>query len=261
MTIPLPSRTDLAVIFRQHLQPGESEIDVEACAVRAMGRTGADCAAIIRKGRATARRKRRRLITQDILDELAGRLHAMPTDVLLRMAIHECGHALVGHSYPELAVEYLRLAEDGGECRINGQTMVHTSATLHRDRTVLLAGRMAEILVLGAPSSGAGGDSDSDLAKAVMLAANEVGAYGLGQNGALWLGSSNSEALMREIMNGNLPEVTELLTAAEAEARYRLQPRLFKMAEMARAVLETGVLTGGRLLDLLSRDQTPDAAE
>jgi len=261
VTIPLPSRSDLAVIFRQHLKPDERDIDLEACAIRAMGRTGADCAAAIRKGRATARRKRRRLITQDILDVLAGRLHDMPPEVLLRMAVHECGHALVGHSYPELTVEYLRLAEDGGECRISGQAMVHTSATLHRDRAVKLAGRMAEILVLGEPSSGAGGASDSDLAKALRSAVNEVGAYGLGQNGALWLGSSNSEALMREVISGNLPEVAELMTAAEAEARHRLLPQLFKMSEMARAVLETGVLTGDRLSQLLSLKQTPDAAE
>lgn len=72
VTIPLPSRSDLAVIFKQHLRPGEDAIDVEACAVQAMGRTGADCAAAIRRGRATARRKRRKLITQDILDVLTG---------------------------------------------------------------------------------------------------------------------------------------------------------------------------------------------
>ncbi|MEC9196272.1 MAG: hypothetical protein VX974_01580 [Pseudomonadota bacterium] len=200
------------------------------------------------------------MITTDILEALAGRLHNMPADVLLRMAIHECGHALVGHSYPELTVEYLRLSEDGGECRTAGQTMVHTPATLHRDRTVLLAGRMAEILVLGEPSSGAGGASDSDLAKVLMSAANEIGAYGLGQNGPLWLGPSNSEVLIREVIQGNLPEVSTLIAAAEKEARCRLQPQLFKMAEMARAVLETGVLTGERLSQLLSQTQTPDTA-
>ena len=261
VNIPRPSRTDLVVIFGQHLKPGESDIDLEACAVRAMGRTGADCVAAIRKGRATARRKRSKMVIQDILDELAGRFHAMPSDVLLRIAIHECGHALVGNSYPELTVEYLRLSDDGGECRITGQAIVHTSATLHRDRTVLLAGRMAEILVLGAPSSGAGGDSGSHLAKAAKLAANEVGAYGLGQNGALWLGSSGSDALMREIMNDNLSEVAGLITAAETEAQSRLQPLLPSIAEMARAVLDTGVLTGDRLSELLSQDQTQDAAQ
>lgn len=259
-TIPLPSRQDLAVIVGQHLRSVDDDIDVEACAVQAMGRTGADCAAAIRKGRATARRNRRKLITTDILDALAGRLHNMPPEVLLRMAIHECGHALVGHSYPELTVEYLRLSEDGGECRTAGQNMVHTSATLHRDRTVLLAGRMAEILVLGEPSSGAGGASDSDLAKVLRSAANEVGAYGLGQNGPLCLGPSNSEVLIREVIQGNLPEVSALIAAAEKEARCRLQPQLFKMAEMVRAVLETGVLTGERLSQLLSQAQTPVTA-
>ncbi|OCX62535.1 hypothetical protein BFP70_13690 [Thioclava sp. SK-1] len=259
-TIPLPCQKDLAVIVGQHLRSVDDDIDVEACAVQAMGRTGADCAAAIRKGRATARRNRRKLITTDILEALAGRLHNMPPDVLLRMAIHECGDALVGHSYPELTVEYLRLSEDGGECRTAGQGMVHTSATLHRDRTVLLAGRMAEILVLGEPSSGAGGASDSDLAKVLRSAANEIGAYGLGQNGPLWLGPSNSEVLIREVIQGNLPEVSALIAAADKEARCRLQPQLFKMAEMARAVLETGVLTGERLSQLLSQAQTPDTA-
>jgi hypothetical protein len=52
---------------------------------------------------------------------------------------------------------------------------------------LLLAGRAAEEVVLGAPSSGAGGDLDSDLATATRVATTAEAALGLGRE-LLWLG-------------------------------------------------------------------------
>ncbi|MVO17644.1 AAA family ATPase [Parasedimentitalea huanghaiensis] len=259
VTIPLPDRSDLAVIFKQHPKPAETDIDLQACSVQGLGKTGADCAAAVRKGRAIARRTKRQLTTSDILHSLSGDLCNISKDLRFRMSVHECGHALIGSSYSELTVEFLRISEQGGECRITGQEMIHTAATMHRDRTILLGGRMAEILILGAPSSGSGGDHDSDLAKIAISAANEAGAFGLGQTGAIWLGASNSEALLRDVYNCNLPEVAELIAAAEVEARRRLEPLRSHLTVMAEALMETGVLTGERLTELLAGGGAPEA--
>ncbi|NIZ61096.1 hypothetical protein DL239_08915 [Sedimentitalea sp. CY04] len=259
VTIPLPERSDLAVIFKQHLKRQETDIDLQACSVQALGKTGADCAAAVRKGRAIARRTKRQLTTSDILHSLNGDFRNLSEDLRFRMSVHECGHALLGNSYQELTVEFLRISEQGGECRITGQEMVHTAATMHRDRTILMGGRMAEILLLGTPSSGSGGDHDSDLAKIAISAANEAGSFGFGQNGAIWLGASNSEALLRDVYNCNLPEVTELIAAAEVEARRRLEPIVARLTVMAKSLMETSVLTGDRLTELLSEHAAPDA--
>lgn len=149
VTIPLPGRSDLATIIRQHLKSEEIEIDADACAIYALGRTGADCAAAVRKGRAAARRARRQLLTSDIVHALSGSFRDLSEGLQFRMAIHECGHAILAHSYPGLMVEFLRLSSKGGQCRVVGQEPFQTSATMHRDRTILMGGRVAEVLALG----------------------------------------------------------------------------------------------------------------
>ncbi len=204
--IGLPTRGDLEVILMQHLQTGEEAIDVATCAVHALGRTGADCAAALRKARAIARRARLVLRTEDVVRALSGGLRDLPEALVERMAVHECGHALVAAAYPDLQVYFLRLPAQGGECQTSGGDRVHTAATMHRDRAILLAGRVAETLVFGAPSAGAGGNEASDLAKATVSAANEVGAYGLGDSGPIWLGPGSSLQVLEETRQGNLHE-------------------------------------------------------
>ncbi|WGW05325.1 AAA family ATPase [Tropicibacter oceani] len=249
--IPLPTREELAIILQQHLKAEDGEIDTEACSVHALGQTGADCAAALRRARAAARRHNRAITTSDVIGALNGDLRHVNPDMLWRMAVHECGHALVASSYPELTVNFLRLTGTGGFCHVCGYGGLHTAFMLQRDRAIMLAGRMAEILVLGAPSSGSGGEIDSDLGNAMMSAANQIGAYGLGQLGPIWLGAHNTGNLLREVMNGNLPEVAEMISEAGETARQLLEPQISRLTEMAQALAETGVLTGQRLAHFL----------
>ena len=245
--IPQPNQKDLQKIIEQHLRPSEVGIDTSVCAIHALGQTGADCAAALRLARATARNENRSLVTDDVITALQGDFKDRPFDSLRRIAIHECGHALAAAAHDELGVSFVRLTANGGECQVTGYSGAHTSATLHRDRVILLAGRMAEILVLGTASSGAGGDMDSDLAKGMMSAANEIGAFGLGDLGPVWLGEWNSKALLAEIMNGHLPELHALIANAIQAAREILEPQIQTLGVMADALLETGVLTGDNL--------------
>lgn len=245
--IPLPNLNDLQRIFEQHLKPAEREIDTSACAVQAVGRTGADCAAALRLARAAARDKKRQMTTSDVTAALRGHSQAEPPDALRRIAIHECGHALAAAAFDDLNMPYVRLTSADGGCQVTGYGGVHATATLQRDRVVMLAGREAEILVLGAASSGAGGDIGSDLARATMSAANEIGAFGLGELGPLWLGAWNSKALLAEVMNGNLPELSNLVSKAKDRAREILEPQIPTLKDMADALLQTEVLTGDSL--------------
>lgn len=245
--IGLPSREDLEVIFQQHLQDEETAVDVTTCAVHALGRTGADCAAALRKARAVARRSRQRMSTDDVVHELSNGLRDLPRSLSYRMAIHECGHALVAAAYPELQVDFLRLSAGGGECQTSGAERFHTKATMHRDRTIMLGGRVAEELVLGEVSSGAGGNTESDLAKVTVMAANEVGAYGFGDGGAIWLGPCHTEQLLHETLQSNFPEIAGLVAAAEAEARKCLADKVDALRAMAEDLIKSGVLAGQKL--------------
>ena len=101
------------------------------------------------------------------------------------MAIHECGHALVAAAYPELQVDFLRLSANGRECQTSGAEHFHTKATMHRDRVILMGGRVAEELVSGEISSGAGGDTEPGLAKATLLAETRLEPMDLVKRGSL----------------------------------------------------------------------------
>lgn len=69
----------------------------------------------------------------------------------------------------------------------------------------------------------------------------------MGQQEALWLGESNSEALLQKVLEGQLPEVSTLISKAETDALARLKPQRDKLKEMATALVEAGFLTGDRL--------------
>lgn len=118
-----------------------------------------------------ARRSRHKMSTDDVVLELSNGLRDLPRSLSYRMAIHECGHALIAAAYPELQVDFLRLSATGGECQTSGATRLHTKATMHLDRVILMGSRLAEELVLGEVSSGAGGGTESDLAKVTVMAA------------------------------------------------------------------------------------------
>ena len=85
----------------------------------------------------------------------------------------------------------------------------------------LLAGRAAEEIVLGQPSSGAGGNGGSDLAQATRLAATASTALGLDDAaGLVWSGTLD-EVTLTERMAGDPVLVTgvcRLLNGAYTDA-------------------------------------------
>ena len=60
------------------------------------------------------------------------------------------------------------------------QIDVVTRERINNVLTVLMAGRASEEILLGAPSAGAGGDHESDLARASNVASQAVTNWGLG---------------------------------------------------------------------------------
>jgi ATP-dependent Zn protease len=90
---------------------------------------------------------------------------------------------------------------------------------LEAEIVVLLAGRAAEDVILGAASNGAGGSAGSDLARASALAAAIEHRFGLGHDGLLW-----TEA--------PLPGLS-----APPELRARLRKRLDTAARHARTLI------------------------
>ncbi|MCJ2121775.1 AAA family ATPase [Methylobacterium sp. J-077] len=160
ITIQPPSISDLAVILRHHLGQDLPDADLTDAARRAVGGTGADCAAWVRRARGHARRADRALTLKDLMAEIGHADEAPSQADDRRAAVHESGHAVVAHALGfELHAVTLHSGPGlGGETRLKARDLYPTGRDLRDQLAVYLAGRAAEILVLGAPSVGSAAD-------------------------------------------------------------------------------------------------------
>lgn len=177
ITIPLPSIRDLAAILRHHLGRDLADADLIAPAKRALGGTGADCAAWVRRARGRARRAERALSPADLLAEIDATDASPSRADDLRAAVHESGHAVVAHAlgFEVHSIALHRTSERGGLTGLRARDMYPTAEGLRDLLAVYLAGRAAEILVFGDPSNG----SASDLAVATAICGRMHCSWGL----------------------------------------------------------------------------------
>ena len=113
-----------------------------------------------------------------------------------RVAVHECGHAVVCAALGLGTVRRLLLARSGGGAVMwdpipRPGLMSDLEASLCQN----MAGRAAERLIFGEVSAGSGGTAESDLAKATAIAVGIHTRYGLGMFGSLWIGNEDQAQL------------------------------------------------------------------
>lgn len=155
IALPLPDIEGLFSVFR-HCLPDWREGDLRDLAVRAVGCSAADVDAAIRQTRAMARGQKRDMTLSDLQ-----RVFRVTHDPAIdrRVALHECGHAIVCAALDLGPVRRVYLDRDGGGGTVFDTTAKHGLLCDMQDRLVqLLAGRAAERLVLGDVSAGAGED-------------------------------------------------------------------------------------------------------
>ena len=103
-----------------------------------------------------------------------------------RIAVHEAGHALIAHLLKIGEIHELSLKGHGGEILIYRAAWEGTVQSFDDQIAYCLAGRAAEIIMLGDASGGAGGNENSDLAKATSFALQLERTMGLGLNSLVW---------------------------------------------------------------------------
>lgn len=214
--IGLPDAAALATILRQHLGNDLREADLTALGQMALGLSGADCAAAVRAA-----------LVPDHL--------ALPPNMRRRAAVHEAGHAVVMTALGVGVIKALRLSQNGGETRLRWFDIDATRGMLQQRCAAHLAGRAAEILLLGEASGGAGGTDDSDLHAATMLMLQCHLSLGLGDLGHLSIGAP--------------PPATTLLALPEVQ-RQNMQRDLDRALTIALEVLQQH----RPLLESLARD-------
>ena len=135
--------------------------------------------------RATARASGRAMVVADLVDAIAPPDPAPAAERRL-LAIHEAGHAVLSHRVAPGSVRAVSIVG-------NGESAAHTltrrrlgksptRAEIEIDVVCTLAGRAAEVEILGQASVGCGGSIDSDLGIATLQVASMLVSFGLGPN-------------------------------------------------------------------------------
>ncbi len=219
--------------------------DLRPLALKAQGMTGADIERIVRQARQLARREKRRLTWKDIEKGIIGNRRSILPEERWRMAVHEAGHAVIRHilqvGYPlTLSIE----EQVGFGFVTERRKLIPLEKDCEDNLAVMLAGRAAEELVLGAVSVGSGTRPGSDLANATDLALAMETTLGFSRKRPLLF----CDGLTRgELVHANHPvtnRVNERMQRAYDTARHGLVRYAAAHRTLAGALLEYGVLEG-----------------
>jgi cell division protease FtsH len=263
-------------------KPLEPDVDLDVLARRTPGFTGADLANLVNEAAMLAARAGKKSIGQAELDEAVERVLAGPEkksrvlteDVKRRIAVHESGHAIVGHFLPNShPIHKISIIP-------RGRTLGYTISLPEADRYILtrnelldelatlLGGRAAEELILGDVSTGA----QDDIEKATALARQMVGEFGMSDSiGPLFVGpkanevflgkelatpAGHSESVAAEVDR----EVRTLVNTALSKARSIIQSNLEKIDRMVEELLDKETLDSDEL-DVILETPTAEATK
>ncbi|MDO6481874.1 AAA family ATPase [Shimia thalassica] len=213
--MPLPDKTSLVELLKLHLNIDGKEGSLSSLAMKLVGSSGADIAALVRRARGFARQRKRAFSITDLDDVVAASVHTLSGADMRRAALHEAGHAVVGYMSGKGVPTRARICAQGGNVEFASSGSLPCLNTLDAELATCLAGRASEEIFLGSASAGSGGPDGSDLAKATTLALQIEMSYGLGTSGLSW----------RPISSGNLTELMADKTLSD-RVEQRLQVAL-----------------------------------
>ncbi|MFK3776913.1 AAA family ATPase [Agrobacterium sp. NPDC089420] len=259
--IPLPDAQARLAILRYHLREDRINGDLSGFVSGTVGWSGADIEKLARDARRLARRSGMSLDERVLMQAMPARY--LLSDVeLLRIAVHEAGHAIVGSVLGSETLISVGIAREvpvsGGIGRVGTTSFVPylgvvRNASYYDDWiAMLLAGTAAEMVVLGDRADGAGGAPSSDLVLATDAATRVERQLGLGENLSADLGTGDRPL---EHLRASDPELRGLV-----EARLKAQfdravvllsgyrPQLDRLVEL---LLSNGTVPGAQVLGLL----------
>lgn len=171
-----PDECSLIGILRHHLKGRLQGVDLAPLARLARGASGADVARLVKIATAAARRSQRELALEDLSQLL--RNDDLPPEQLRRICVHEAGHAVAAFAIGRHVehVTTIQRGRDFGSASIELPGRLATRKRLEEEVLISLAGRNAELLILGDACDG----SQIDLHTASFLVAAIHGSLGLG---------------------------------------------------------------------------------
>lgn len=263
LVISKPDERARSGILRYHLQDAVGSFDISEIARSTEGWTGADLEKLVRDARRSARRARRKLCLDDLRSQLPEE-QDVPHPVRYRSAVHEVGHALVGHAL-QYRVRKVSLAKtyrpDGSRTQRGGGAIFDMDLVSERTREefsdcicISLAGLAAEELCFGARGAGGGGNPGSDLHVATVTAATIEASYGLGDTLTYFTSESEEDVMALLRVDQDLQrKVDTLLNEQYARAMTILEASQSTINELAGLLMRVDVLSEAELLEKLPR--------
>lgn len=259
------------------------DVDLKAIATRTPGFAGADLANLINEAALLAARNGREAVAQEDIAEAIERVVAglekksrvLNDQEKKIVAYHEVGHALVGAVMPgSNKVEKISIVPRGMAAL--GYTLqlptedrfLLSEAELLGQIATLLGGRSAEEIVFGSITTGA----SNDLQRATDLAERMVTTYGMskvlgplayqqGQQTSFLGGDMNPRRMVSEQTAEAIDkEVKDIVETAHQKALDILKHNRDLLETIATKLLETEVIEGETLKDLLSQVKAPEGA-
>ena len=252
-------RLEILNVHARDKRLGESA-DLGRLATQTAGMTGAELALILNEAAlAAARREGDAIEAVDVDDAyfrvvagVARQHRTLNPEERRRVAYHETGHAIVRehlegpHKVHKISIVPRGLS--GGQTLVVSEddVFLHSEEDLRAQVALLLAGRAAEEISFGAPSSGAADDLD----KATSLAEKMVSKLGMGD--ALGLAVIRSGEEVSPELQHRLEEETRAILATEHDrARDILLERADALERISAALLDEETIDRDRFLELL----------
>lgn len=244
-----PDKTGIAAILSGHL--GTDAIPLGDLSLRLVGLSGADIAALARRAKGNARRAREPLALYHVLSVVDQRVSNPDPEHIRRKAIHEAGHAVVGHVLGLKSGHRIFVAAVGGGYD-SSVPPVMTPDMADRELAMRMGGRAAEVTFLGSVSTGSGGSEHSDLGGATDLAIDLEQEYGFGPS---LLYSPVAPGDRHRMPDELRDRVERRLREAEECARAVVEANRDLVERVADALIEHRELDGDELLKLLTRGE------
>ncbi len=196
--VSLPGLEDRKALFEFYLAKSKAvaDIDCDQLARLSIGMSPASISYIISKAAFEAAKSGAQYLSTALVMESmdtfrlggsAGSVDMMTAEERRRIAYHEAGHALVGAYLKVGVVEKVTIIPRGEALGVTliapeRDTKLHLKTALESRIQMLLAGRMAEQLIIGEVSSGAA----SDLKEASKIAYSMVASLGMSEKETLF---------------------------------------------------------------------------
>jgi cell division protease FtsH len=278
-----PDRAGRAAILRVHARKVQvgTDVDMDEIAARTPGFAGADLANIVNEAALLAARRNKAAVTRSELDEAIERVSAglerksriITPEERRRVAYHEVGHALVGHLLPggsrvaKISIVPRGMAALGYTMKLPTEDrFLMTAGELKAQLAGLLGGRVAEQIVFGEVSTGAGNDLQraTELARAMVVdygMSDAVGPVSLGTERSAFLPTEGGMSRLREhgdrVADLVDAEVKRIVSEAEAQAWSLLDARRDVLERVAQALLAREYLEGDDFRALLDEATAP----